>query len=56
MGVLAIGKKAITSVVKGKWRNALVYTVMGFNMLWKSNEVVKARKLSKNVELRNYEP
>ena len=56
MGVLAIGKKAITSAIKGKWRNALIYAVMGFNLLSKSNEVAKARKISKNVELKNYEP
>ena len=54
MGVLALSKKILLSLVKGKWKNAATYTGLGFGLLMKTPEVIKARKISKHVDLNNY--
>lgn len=55
MGVLALGKKALLSLTRGKWSDAITYTNLGFSLLMKTHDVVKARKISKHVKLKNYE-
>lgn len=55
MGILALGKKTLLSLAKGKWNDAMTYTNLGFSLLAKTQEVIKARKISKHVELKNYE-
>ena len=54
MGVLALGKKILLSLVKGKWNNVATYTGLGIGLLMKTPEVIKARKISKHVDLNNY--
>lgn len=55
MGVLALGKKTVVSFVKGKWLNVFTYTCLTFNLLSKTMKVVKAREISKHVDIKNYE-
>ena len=55
MGVLALIKKSITSTIHGKGKNTLIYASMAWKLLMKTSKVIKARYISKHVNLNNYE-
>lgn len=54
LGVLAVGKKVILSMGKGRFGYALTYLSIMLGLLFRSGEVCKARELSLHVDLRNY--
>lgn len=53
-GVLAMGKKAFSSIVHGKMRAAAWYAGKACVLIFKSSTVTKARRMSKHVDLKNY--
>lgn len=55
MGVLALIKKSITSIIHGKRKNTITYASMAWKLLMKTYQVIKARHISKHVNLNNYE-
>lgn len=54
MGVLAVVKKVIMSLVHGKGKDALSYMVMAWKLLMKTRKVIQARDISRHVNLNNY--
>ena len=55
MGVLALIKKSITSTLHGKRENIIAYASMAWKLLMKTYQVIKARQISKHVNLNHYE-
>ena len=54
MGVLALVKKSIMSLLHGKGKNAITFATMAWKLLIQTRNVIKARDISKHVNLKNY--
>lgn len=53
-GVLALAKKALSSAAGGRWGDAAWYLRKTCVLAAKSGQVVRARKMSRHVDLKNY--